>query len=204
MSLARLGEGLRGLAGWRRVSFGFAAGAFSATGFRADRIFSRTAAGLRRAGAAAGWRRSRPRPLAAPPLGWAFVFGQFLVGLHWVVYPFLVDPDVNLWQLPVALLLLQAGLGLFIALACGCRDIFWQAGTGASVALCGLIADGMAARPCADRLSLESARLWLGCFAGGDAGGFAVRCLWAFLSDDSARRVAGRVRMERGRDPRLR
>src|SRR4051812_25037055 len=33
---------------------------------------------------------------AAFVVGWAFAFGQFLVGLHWIGYAFLVDPSAHL------------------------------------------------------------------------------------------------------------
>ena len=52
-----------------------------------------------------------PRALRrAAAIGWAFFFGQFLIGLHWIVYPFMVDPDNHLWQMPLAIFL-PAGLG---------------------------------------------------------------------------------------------
>ncbi|MEM9395536.1 MAG: apolipoprotein N-acyltransferase [Pseudomonadota bacterium] len=53
-----------------------------------------------------GWRRSSF-------LGWAFGFGYFLVCLHWIVEPFLVDPPRHGWMAPFALLLLPGGLALF-------------------------------------------------------------------------------------------
>ena len=75
-------------------------------------------------------RRLRPsRCAAAAALGWAFYFGQFLIGWHWIVYPFLIYPDVNLWQLPFASLL-PAGVALFGALACGLAMLFWRQGPG--------------------------------------------------------------------------
>lgn len=45
--------------------------------------------------------------------GWAFGFGQFLVGMHWIGYPFVVDVDRHAWMLPFAVLLFPAGLALF-------------------------------------------------------------------------------------------
>ncbi len=59
-----------------------------------------------------------PRPLRHAALtGWAFGFGQFLVGLYWVGYAFLVDPQAHAWQIPFVELLLPGGLALFPALA---------------------------------------------------------------------------------------
>jgi apolipoprotein N-acyltransferase len=48
--------------------------------------------------------------------------------MHRLVYPFKVDPTQHLWQLPFALTLLPAGLGLFGALACTAAALFWRAG----------------------------------------------------------------------------
>ena len=64
-------------------------------------------------GAASGRHRLR-----APFFtGWAFGFGQFLLGLYWVGYAFLVDADAHAWQIPFVAVLLPGGLALFPALA---------------------------------------------------------------------------------------
>jgi len=115
--LARLAAALRRLGGWRRLVCAFALGAFSATAFAPIEFFPALLLGfaglaLLLDGAADAPRRWR----AAASTGWAFAFGQFLIGLHWIVYPFMVDPGDHLWQLPLALTLLPAGLGLFGAL----------------------------------------------------------------------------------------
>ena len=60
------------------------------------------------------WRAvSRPTQLFL--LGWAFAFGQLLVGLYWIGHAFLVDAEQFLWALPFAVTLLPAGLALFAA-----------------------------------------------------------------------------------------
>ena len=114
---ARLAAAMRRLAGWRRLVCAFALGAFSAIAFAPIEFFPALLLGLAGLallldGAADGPHRWR----VAAATGWAFAFGQFLVGLHWIVYPFMVDPGDHLWQLPLALTLLPAGLGLFGAL----------------------------------------------------------------------------------------
>jgi apolipoprotein N-acyltransferase len=112
----RIGERLRGLTGWRRLLLAIALGALSATAFPPFYFFPALLLGL--AGLALlleGAHTVR----AAAVTGWAFSFGQFLIGLHWIAYPFMVDPDSHLWQLPFAVTLMPAGLGLFGALACG-------------------------------------------------------------------------------------
>lgn len=54
-------------------------------------------------------------------LGWLAGAGYFLVSLHWIVEPFLVDLPRHGWMAPFALLLMGFGAGLFWAAA------FWLA-----------------------------------------------------------------------------
>ncbi len=69
------------------------------------------------------------RPLrAAFVSGWAFAFGQYLIGWHWIGYAFLVDPGAHLWQMPFALVFLTAGLALWVGIGCGLALYFWQDG----------------------------------------------------------------------------
>src|SRR6187551_3807765 len=111
--LIRAGEKIRGLSGWRGMLLAFAAGAGSAAAFAPLEFFPALLFGYAVLvplldGAAASPKAVR----RAAALGWAFYFGQFLIGWHWIVYPFLIYPDVNLWQLPLASLL-PAGVALF-------------------------------------------------------------------------------------------
>ncbi len=128
--LARTGDWIRGAGGRRGFLLAFAAGAVSACGFAPLQFFPALLVGyavlvLLLDGADGG-----PKPVRrGAALGWAFFFGQFLVGLHWIVYPFLIYPDANLWQLPFALFL-PAGLALFGALAASLAMYFWQDGSG--------------------------------------------------------------------------
>ena len=128
--LARTGDWMRDHSGRRRLLLAFAAGAVSATGFAPLDFFPAMLLGyatlvLLLDGADAG-----PRPVRrGAAVGCAFFFGQFLVGLHWIAYPFLIYPDSNLWQLPFALFL-PAGLALFGGLACAAAIYFWQDGPG--------------------------------------------------------------------------
>jgi apolipoprotein N-acyltransferase len=50
-------------------------------------------------------------------IGWLFGFGFFVAGLHWIVFPLLVDAGRFAWMIPFALVLLPGGLGLFIGAA---------------------------------------------------------------------------------------
>ena len=58
-------------------------------------------------------------PREAGRRGLAFGFGYFLVALHWLVEPFLVDAARHGWMAPFALVLMALGLALFWALAFG-------------------------------------------------------------------------------------
>lgn len=127
--LARAGSWIRGLSGWRRAGLAFGAGAVSACGFAPLQLFPALLLGyavllLLIDGADAGTRPLRGAAVA----GWAFLFGQFFVGWHWIGFAFLVDPENHLWQMPFALVSLPAGLALYGALAAALAAYFWQDG----------------------------------------------------------------------------
>ncbi|MGH6829040.1 MAG: apolipoprotein N-acyltransferase, partial [Rhizomicrobium sp.] len=88
-ALEGLGRSIGGLRGWPRAFTAFLAGAFSALAFAPVEFFPALLLGyaalvLLMDGATAG-----PHSLAAPAVcGWSFAFGQYLVGLHWIAYPF--------------------------------------------------------------------------------------------------------------------
>lgn len=71
----------------------------------------------------AGWR-------SAFTAGWAFGFGYFLVGMHWIGFPFVVDSDRHAWMLPFAVMLFPAGLALFWGAAVALAGRFWHPGAG--------------------------------------------------------------------------
>jgi apolipoprotein N-acyltransferase len=127
--LARIGAWLGGLRGWPALLMAFAVGAVSATAFAPLNVFPALLLGLAVLVLLLDGIADGERPVRrAAALGWAFAFGQFLIGLHWIGYAFLVDPTNHLWQMPFALVGLTAGLGLFGALACGVAMVFWQPG----------------------------------------------------------------------------
>ncbi|MBA2587075.1 MAG: apolipoprotein N-acyltransferase [Alphaproteobacteria bacterium] len=108
--------------------FAFAAGAASACGFAPLEIFPALLVGYAVLVLLLDGTDAGPHPVRrGAAVGWAFFFGQFLVGLHWIAFPFLIYPDANLWQLPFALFM-PAGLGLFGALASALAIYFWQDG----------------------------------------------------------------------------
>ena len=128
-SLLGCGGWLRGLQGWQRAAFAFACGAVSALGFAPLEFFPALLLGF----AALlllldGTDESRHPTRAAFVTGWAFAFGQYLIGWHWIGYAFLVDPSAHLWQMPFALVFLTAGLALYAGLACALALHFWQDG----------------------------------------------------------------------------
>ncbi len=60
-------------------------------------------------------------------IGWAFGFGFFVAGLHWIVYPLLVDAGRFAWMIPFALVFLPGGLALFVGAATlGATMLGWQ------------------------------------------------------------------------------
>jgi apolipoprotein N-acyltransferase len=67
--------------------------------------------------------------------GWAFGFGYFLAGLHWIGSAFLVDADVYGWLLPVAVVALPAGLAVFPGFATLLARLAWLPGFGRVLAL---------------------------------------------------------------------
>lgn len=98
--------------GFRRGLILFSVGAFMALGQSPFDIWPFTLIGL--------WlwsisfaRAQDMRQVAKD--SWWIGFGYFLTLLHWIVMPFLVEPDRDGWMAPFALVLLPAGLALFWA-----------------------------------------------------------------------------------------
>lgn len=128
--ILRTGEGIRAMTGWRGLLLSFAGGALSATGFAPLDCFPLLLAGYAVLVCLLDGAAASPKPVRrAAALGWAFYFGQFLIGWHWIIYPFLIYPDANQWELPFASLL-PAGVALFGALACGLAILLWRPGPG--------------------------------------------------------------------------
>ena len=127
--LDRLRVALRSLIGWRRFVSAFAAGAFSALGFAPVNFFPALLLGFAVLVLLLDGADRSPHPFRkAAVSGWAFAFGQYLVGWHWIGYAFLVDPSAHLWQLPFAILVLTGGLALYAGAACALALCFWQDG----------------------------------------------------------------------------
>jgi apolipoprotein N-acyltransferase len=141
--LIRSGAWMRGLSGWRRLGVAFAAGALSALAFAPLEIFPLLLLGYAVLALLLDGADTRPHRLrAAASAGWWFGFGQYLVGWHWIAYPFLVDPGNHLWQLPFAVTALPAGMAIYPALACALALFFWQDGPGRFFVLAVFLAAG--------------------------------------------------------------
>ena len=120
---------LKKVRGWRRLLLAAAMGALSALAFPPFLFFPFLLLGyaalvLLLDGAIAGRHPLRNAAFT----GWAFGFGQFLIGLHWVGYAFLVDADAHAWQLPFVAVVLPGGLALFPAIAALLSARFWRSG----------------------------------------------------------------------------
>jgi len=127
--LAASGDWVRGLTGWRRFALSLAAGALSAFAFAPLGVFSVLLLGFALLLLLLDGAYLSPKPLrTAFGCGWAFAFGQFLIGWHWIGYAFLVDPGAHLWQLPFAVTLLPAALAIYAGLACALSLYFWRQG----------------------------------------------------------------------------
>lgn len=127
--LARSGDFVRALSGWPRFGFAVAAGAVSALGFAPFNVFPALLLGFAALvllidNASAGAKPVR----TAAKLGWAFGFGQFLVGLHWIGYAFLVDAADHAWQIPFVAVLFPGGLALFQTATAAVAAKLWRPG----------------------------------------------------------------------------
>jgi apolipoprotein N-acyltransferase len=127
-AFSAIGTYLRGLDGWRARGFAFLAGGLSALGFAPIDAFPVLLLGYAALVILIDGAASSARPMRnAAWLGWAFAFGQFAVGWHWIVYAFLVDPGEHAWQIPF-ILLLPAFLALYWAGAGAAAARFWTQG----------------------------------------------------------------------------
>ncbi len=127
--LARLGIAIRGLTGWRRFLLAIGAGAVSALGFAPVEFFPALLLGFAALVLLLDGAKQSPHPVRkAAVSGWAFAFGQYLIGWHWIGYAFMVDPSAHLWQMPFAILILTAGLALYAGIACALSVCLWRDG----------------------------------------------------------------------------
>lgn len=115
--------------GFRRAIYAVGLGGFGALAFEPFDIFPfllLSYAGFvwMLDGAAEGEKRLKSAAL----IGWSYGFGFFLIGLHWIGFAFLVEPDQHLWQLPFAALAMPSGLALFFMAAAMLSMLLWRKG----------------------------------------------------------------------------
>ncbi len=127
--LGTTGDFLRGLTGWRLLLAAWIAGLLSALAFAPFGLFPLLLLGFAALVLLIDGVQGEPRPMRkAAAVGWAFGFGQFLLGLHWIAYAFMVDPAAHEWQIPFVAVLMPGGLALFFAAACALAGKLWRPG----------------------------------------------------------------------------
>jgi len=116
---------------------------FRPQGHHGDRQFTLASYLLRRGGQFGGAVGLLPGELglvaAEMPAGFAFGFGQFLAGLHWIAFAFMVEPGAHAWQIPFVAVLFPGGLALFTAAACGLSAGLWRQGPSRIFAFAGCL-----------------------------------------------------------------
>lgn len=129
--LARLHQAIRRLERWKVMLIAPLLGAFANLGFAPFHIWPATALSiiglvwlLDGAREQQNWGRS------VFFRGWLWGVGFYLVGMHWMVFPFLTDPDQFLVFIWMPLILAPAGLGLFPGLAGLIAGWMWHPGAG--------------------------------------------------------------------------
>ena len=146
LSITALAERLRGLIGWRRRLAALIAGALSALAMAPFFFWPMlwlTLPALVWLIDGAAWRvgdgqrrRWHARPaVAAAETGWWWGFGYFLAGLYWIGEAFLVEAEVFAAFMPLAVVLMPAGLALFCGAACALAAPFWKSGAWRVLAL---------------------------------------------------------------------
>jgi apolipoprotein N-acyltransferase len=137
-ALARTGHFVGIQTGWRRAGLAFGAGALSALSFAPFEVFPLLLAAIAVLVILIDGAQGKRRPLlSAAWVGWCWGFGQFLIGLYWVGYAFLVDAAAHVWQIPFVEMLLPGGLALFIAIAAATASLAWREGASRIFVLAG-------------------------------------------------------------------
>jgi len=148
--LRRLVEQILLLEGWRAAALAFLAGAVSALAmapyhfsvvlFFTVPVFVWLLDGALPTVKANGNVSLMGRVWPAFRIGWLFGFGYFLAGLWWIGRAFLVDGDEFAWLLPIAVLILPAGLALFWGAAACLARLAWSDGWSRLLALGAMMA----------------------------------------------------------------
>jgi apolipoprotein N-acyltransferase len=134
--LAALGRFFRTQTGWRAFGLAVLAGAVSALSFEPFEFFPGLIFGLAALVLLLDGAQTQAKPLRASALtGFGFGYGQFLIGLYWIGYAFLVDAADHAWQIPFVALLFPGFLALFFAGAAAAAARFWRPGLARILAL---------------------------------------------------------------------
>jgi apolipoprotein N-acyltransferase len=127
--LQKIAARLRGLRGRQRLLAAAGLGAVSVSAFAPFYfwpVFFLTFPALAFMIDGAGEAR---RPwIAAAQIGWAFGFGYFFIGFHWVGFAFVVDAATHGWLLPFVAVAFPSGLALFMAAAAAAARSSWSNG----------------------------------------------------------------------------
>jgi apolipoprotein N-acyltransferase len=123
--LAVAGDFVRALNGWRRLGFAFGIGAFSALGFAPFNVFPALLLGFAAVVLMIDGAEPKRRIRTAAAVTWAFGFGQYSLGMHWIAYAFMVDPIAHAWQIPIVFLFF-ALLAVFQFCAGALAAYFWR------------------------------------------------------------------------------
>jgi apolipoprotein N-acyltransferase len=120
---------LKDAQGFARAGYAAGLGAFGALAFEPWRFFpflllSYAGLAVLLDGADASTHRYRNAAIA----GWNFGFGFFVIGLYWIGYAFLVDPEAHAWQMPFGVVMLPAGLAIFFAAGAMLCMVYWPKG----------------------------------------------------------------------------
>lgn len=127
--LAAAGAFVRALKGWRRIGFAFAAGVVSALGFPPFNFFPALLVGFALVVVLIDGAEPKRRIRTGAVVTWAFAFGQYCLGMHWIAYAFMVDPVAHAWQIPFVFVFFAA-LALFQLCAGALSGWLWRPGPG--------------------------------------------------------------------------
>ena len=120
---------MRGLRGWRRFFAAMFVGALGALAFPPVYFFPTLLIGYAALVALFDGAAEQARPSRSmAAIGWAYGFGFYFVGLHWIGYPFFVNAEAHAWLMPFAIVILPGGLALFFAAGAALCGAFWRDG----------------------------------------------------------------------------
>lgn len=134
--LSRVPARLAGLGAWARAALLALTGAVAGLGQVPFALPLLTLAGLALVMASQRHARGRARAFLD---GWAFGTGYFMLTLHWIVEPFLIDVARHGWMAPFALVLLAGGLALFWGAAFAGARALTAGRPGPGTSLAGLV-----------------------------------------------------------------